>query len=469
MPLSDQQIKELDIAQSRVSAGTPGTEDVKNLEYAAKTYGYNYTPYVAPAQTPTTPPPTTTAAPTVPVKIEPKSPMPETTFDQAATTTSEISSQLLANQAKLEQSNQEFLDEVKVLNKQMLDASSPTEEEIELVADIKDLTNQSRDLQLRAQAGADEQGQRHAPMPLIIGAQEKIFQQANRTLQTLSAQQAPLIDRLNAVQAAREAKLNQLQLTRQFLSENQAFVNSNSKQKQELLTTLFNLEQQAQQIKKQEMKEAKQFALDYNVTSPMYQVAGVVYDTATGEAKYKVIGKGFHTIDGETTFNTPEQFFKHSGLTSFNQITQVKAPDELDELLTLAEAKSYGVPYGTTYRQMQGKVPITVTGGDGSDTSKVTTAVRNALLGGGFTEDQIPIVDETVKEEGIDFVLGDSGLSEQQKNAIRKAYGVAEPPTLDEILNSLGFSAEEKREYKAATQNSNLSIDPIIWLTNYRA
>lgn len=38
--LTPQQIQELDVAAQRVTAGTPGTEDQKNLDYAASQYGY---------------------------------------------------------------------------------------------------------------------------------------------------------------------------------------------------------------------------------------------------------------------------------------------------------------------------------------------------------------------------------------------------------------------------------------------
>jgi len=54
MPLTQQQIQELDIASARIAAGTGSETDQANVDYATQTFGYSYTPTTP---TPTSPPP----------------------------------------------------------------------------------------------------------------------------------------------------------------------------------------------------------------------------------------------------------------------------------------------------------------------------------------------------------------------------------------------------------------------------
>jgi len=101
----------------------------------------------------------------------------------------------------------------------------------------------------------------------------------------------------------------------------------------------------------------------------------------------------------------------------------------------------------------------------GGSTTKPTAGVKNALLSGGFTEDQVIIIDEFVKQNGVTSALSDPNLSEQQKSAIRKAYGVAEPKpvNIDNQLNALGWPAKAIRQFKQDQEDQQTSLDPSIW------
>lgn len=81
-----------------------------------------------------------------------------------------------------------------------------------------------------------------------------------------------------------------------------------------------------------EAKNAVAFAQKNNVSTPFFTQGGLVRRTADGKA-----------------YETPEEFYADGGAPDFSNAPQVA--DANGKLLSVAEAKSLGVPYGTTVGQ----------------------------------------------------------------------------------------------------------------------
>lgn len=91
-----------------------------------------------------------------------------------------------------------------------------------------------------------------------------------------------------------------------------------------------------------------------------------------------------------------------------------------DETLSVAEAKSLGVPFGTTKSQAMnmGITPRTGSGGSGSTVGfKLSSDDRGRLLAVDFTNEDINNIQQDINEFGIESVV--AGMPENQAKAIR--------------------------------------------------
>lgn len=313
-----------------------------------------------------------------PINLDVQPQIPQEIMTSEPVTTAQISQQLLAGQEKQAKQTETFLTQMAEFQKLTLEAIKPTEQETQIQFDISDITNQARQLRTAFKAGVTGIEGQSIPLSLAYGQTRQLEAQANQRLESLANSQAPLIDNLKALQSAREVKLSQLSILRDFASQNFQLLSQNAKEAQDLNFKIFQLQQEEQRYQKQEQQAAKQQAIELGITTPMHEVGGIIYDTATGEARYRQVGQEIQSLDGSIKFSKPEEFFAHSGLSSFDQITKVKAEDELDQPLSLAEAKSYGVPFGTTYRDMIGRTPIeTPKSGDDEIVTDFSTASKN--------------------------------------------------------------------------------------------
>src|SRR3990167_206914 len=259
-----------------------------------------------------------------PVKLDVQPQIPEKIMSAEPITSAEISSRLLTAQENQTKRLDTFLEQTKALQEQTIATTTPTEQEKEIQLEISDITQQARQLRASFKAGRDELTGQTIPAHLAMGRARELENQVNRQLESLSLIQAPLADTLQTLQSAREVKLTQLGILRDFASQNFQLLQQNSTEAQALTFDLFKLQQEEQRFEKKEQDAAKEFAIENNITSPLYDLAGIYYDTQTGEAKYQNVGGEIKTMDGQTVFSTPQEFFVHSGLTSFDQIQ--KAP-----------------------------------------------------------------------------------------------------------------------------------------------
>jgi hypothetical protein len=99
--------------------------------------------------------------------------------------------------------------------------------------------------------------------------------------------------------------------------------------------------QQRQDHEQQLVLAAQQFAIESGIDQPYYQVGNTIYDTATRTPKYVNNGGTILTADGKTAYSSPEQFFKDSGLTSFDQIYHINSTTLADKNAVLELRQKY--------------------------------------------------------------------------------------------------------------------------------
>lgn len=119
-------------------------------------------------------------------------------------------------------------------------------------------------------------------------------------------------------------------------------------------------------------------------------------------------------------------------------------PPTDDKLLTVAEAKSLGVPFGTTRSQAaaMGIVP-----GGGGELKPPTGTILTNLLGSGLTEQESAVIHNGVKQNGLRTVIEaeiGAGTDPSILRAISKSYG--NPPEIldliDDYESGIGGTAE---------------------------
>lgn len=125
--------------------------------------------------------------------------------------------------------------------------------------------------------------------------------------------------------ASKESLLNALGLVSQAID----FSHTN-------LSDLYQRKQQDQVLEQQ----AQQFAIDNAIDQPYYQVGNNIYDTATRTLKFINNGGTIVSADGKA-YSTPDQFFKDSGIKSFDQIYHLNSTTVADKNAVLDLRQKY--------------------------------------------------------------------------------------------------------------------------------
>jgi hypothetical protein len=212
-----------------------------------------------------------------PVSINPSTQVDSTQLTQTPKTDFDIQSLLTQNQ----QNYQSYLTQQQALQKQYTDLLKPDNNITTLQKQLADLRNQTLNTNLSGLAGIQAAGQKVIPMEFIVGQQQNIAQQANLKLQTLAAQQVPLVDQLNFAQQARQQTLQSLEALMQFGRDNY----TTGQDQLNFSLSLAKYQNELNQITKQEETAAKQFALDQQITKPFYSIDGrTIYRTSDGKA-----------------------------------------------------------------------------------------------------------------------------------------------------------------------------------------
>lgn len=257
----------------------------------------------------------------VPVKVNPTPTTDSTNLATAPKTSLDIQSLLADNQT----SYKNYLDSQTKLQNQYTDALKPDDNITTLTKQLNELKNQSLNTNLASAAGIQKTGQKVIPMEFIVGQQQNIAQQANLQLQTLAAQQAPIIDQLNLAKDSKTQLLKGLETLMQFGKDNYTTATEHSN----FVLGLSKYQKELDQITKAEQTAAKELALKYNVTQPYYEVSGTVYRTSDGKA-----------------YSTPEELAADGG--SFAQVQKITPKADYSGLPAIAAEYEYAKSQGFT-------------------------------------------------------------------------------------------------------------------------
>lgn len=255
--------------------------------------------------------------------------------------------------------------QIKALQDKYLSTITPSQQETDLTTKLGGLDSQFSDIDaglLKAQSaarGLEGQG-RGIPIGIVRGQESKLLAQADLDAQarstTLTGSQKTLQAQLAALQAQRTGQGNVLNASLGFANNSlNDFENQENKDYTRSLAATQSAKQDAQQAKS-EQTSASNFALQNGITTPFYNIGGTIYRTSDNKA-----------------YSSPEEYFADGGAKDFSNAPEIKAQSE-DKLLSVAEAKSLGVPYGTTQSQAAQKGIVQKTGsGNADDTPKKIT------------------------------------------------------------------------------------------------
>jgi len=248
-------------------------------------------------------------------------PAPTTVKSTDLTTTR---SDVLQKQSEFER----LFQEQQQAQQALLAAQQPTEQEMALVNQLNQLNQQALQEVERAE-------QRRAPTFAITGEQAAIDRQASIRRQGLAAQ-------LEALVAQRGVQVDAATTALQFSQDN--------------FNTLMNLQ-----------KLTKPDVLSTDVDPTTGEIFALVQDPQTGEITQQSIGQLTPQVSGveftaKGTYTNAQGQEVFWGVTPQGEIVQqVLGQGQLaggdDELLSVAEAKTLGVPFGTTKREAFGVIP----------------------------------------------------------------------------------------------------------------
>lgn len=211
--------------------------------------------------------------------------------------------------------------------------------------------------QLRQQAGVPEfenqyaqLSQQRRELPYVerantgnagIATEGQLADQTAQKDIPLYIQQANALDRLKLAQDFISTSLNLKELdhnaSRSALTDAATLLGQTMDFTRTNLTDL----QQRQQHEQELALAAQNFAIESGIDQPLYQVGNTIYDTATRTPKYVNNGGTFSTVDGSEVFASPEQFFKHSGVNSFDQIYHINSTTMADKNAVLDLRQKY--------------------------------------------------------------------------------------------------------------------------------
>ena len=172
------------------------------------------------------------------------------------------------------------------------------------------------------------------------------------------------------------------------------------------------------------------------------KIQGQIEETEANKIEAEAEKERKLAFDGYTYISNPEDLAsiaQNLGITRENESQYILRlgdkiylkPQKPDELLSVAEAKSLGVSYGTTKEQaaQKGIIPTTKTTGA---QYKLSTANKGKLLAIGFTNSQITQLSSDVNEYGIDAAL--EGMPDNTKKLVKAIFsGIKEEEEEEEL------------------------------------
>ena len=288
----------------------------------------------------------------------------------------------------------------------------PTAQEIALRNDLADVADEIQKTKIAAQAGANVIEGKIEPMQFITGAQRELFKQANIKLNTLQAQETNLLNRLGLEQEIRQSNLDAIKAGLGFLESDlnlQFRVNDLINQEEE---KVFNRNEQLRNDQRE------------NLNTILGLTQGVSFEELSPGAQQKITAMALDL-----------------GIPMDAVINSMKVAKD-KWLLEQSKKKS----------------------GGSSSAFKFNTSQRNALMGAGFSVDDIKNINQNLNDGfTIEQIINASqGLTDNQKRTLRNLFSNGNTPTIDQIMDSIysgGFRKRVKQE--DGTYKDVLDIDKI--------
>ncbi len=254
---------------------------------------------------------------TVPVSLNPSTTTNTNALTAPPVTNSDINSLLSQNQQ---------------FQQQVVGLMQPSADETAAAQQKNQAYNTLQNFDVSVEGGIKDIMNKPIPLEFQQGQQSALTRDAAFTRSSLARSLDASVNNLQAVQQNRQQLLQAAQQQVQFGQQN-------------IATKL-----QLDQVQRQEQAAALATAMDNNIQSPFFLVGGTVYSTPTGQP-----------------FTSEADFLKKTGMTlaAANAKNLIQTVSN-DPLLTPAQAKSLGVPYGTTQSQAFGITAPSGRSGGGS-------------------------------------------------------------------------------------------------------
>ena len=198
--------------------------------------------------------------------------------------------------------------------------------------DYANLSQQRRELPYIQRANTGNAG---------VATEGQLAAQTNENDVPLYIQQSNALDRLKLAQDFVNNSLNLKELdyntSRQALLDAATLTGQTIDFSRNSLNDLVERQQYEQQLQ----EKAQQFAIDNAIDQPYYQIGNKIYDTASRTLKFVNNNGTILSADGSKAYSTPEQFFKDSGISSFDQIYHLNSTTVADKNAVLDLRQKY--------------------------------------------------------------------------------------------------------------------------------
>lgn len=500
MALTPEQIRELDIASQRIAAGTPGAAsgsnagDIANVEYAKSHYGYTYTP---PSALPSafgnnTNPVGSTNGIRDDINLVRSD--ANTLINNIGDYNSLMSKQLenllkssLYTETPQGKSDQAYLDD---LRKSLGIFSSQEEEQIAQAG--RGAYERYRPLITQA-----KEEKRKGMPKAVVGAGERggfMNTQMSGVAALAPTEGGSFVGaggELENIKSAYDANISNLESQAQAASlaaeaAARTAIKTGKREDYQLAQDAFDRAQKSSQEAIDLASEKSTAIANYlnqgykGVEFAQGQEDRFIKQATDKLAKYASMGGDYLDKNKPEILSLLSQAgYNESEVTNMFDVYKAQAEQAIIDGLPKPELRTVGKNlYAVSYDKKSGqwKTELLLGGGSGSGGGsgkstnvKVTPTQRNQLLETFSSDDVNTIVDYFNEgDKTVDDLISEYDLTDEEVSVLRSVFGVKEKEiTLDQQLNNLGFSAEEKRAFKKAQEDAGQSLDPTTWLENY--
>ena len=325
-----------------------------------------------------------------------------------------------------------MLGEIQVAQDKLLELMVPTDAEQALKAEVGDLKAQIEKTLVELSMGLNNVEDQPIAMQFITGQQASIQRSAEAKLQNLARLEENLLYELGLEQEARAVQASVAETKLGYLQTN--------------LDTAFKVKQLLQQEEDSVFNRARALKQDAQTAlSTILESMAGIDETDMTAAQQKQLQDMAIAADVPYSLLT-------AGLSNVKKQMMVDAASEGNELLSISDAASLGVPYGTTKAEAASLGLFVETGGGDTSQSNVTTSegiFRNTYDGDGNVINSVKIGDSAESAEKVkQQAIAESGLTslETMKEILKNDGGSGMDGTYlaPSLINSGTYEAARK-------------------------